>query len=101
MTVEQDFEAVDQFPVGMRVLAVDDDQTCLRILETLLHRCQYHGCSSSQFDKEASRGTAREGLYVLQYGLGQAFRRPQSAWDKPTVTRSMTNPLRYGTGQDG
>ena len=43
MTVEQDFEAVDQFPVGMRVLAVDDDQTCLRILETLLHRCQYHG----------------------------------------------------------
>ncbi|CAN6880699.1 hypothetical protein Bca4012_080763 [Brassica carinata] len=42
MTVEQDFEAVDQFPVGMRVLAVDDDQTCLRILETLLHRCQYH-----------------------------------------------------------
>lgn len=42
MTLEQDFEAVDQFPVGMRVLAVDDDQTCLRILETLLHRCQYH-----------------------------------------------------------
>ncbi|KAF2541310.1 hypothetical protein F2Q68_00029077 [Brassica cretica] len=43
MTVEQGIEAVDQFPVGMRVLAVDDDQTCLRILETLLHRCQYHG----------------------------------------------------------
>ncbi|CAH8328373.1 unnamed protein product [Eruca vesicaria subsp. sativa] len=42
MTVEQDFEALDQFPVGMRVLAVDDDQTCLRILQTLLHRCQYH-----------------------------------------------------------
>nr|VDD48304.1 unnamed protein product [Brassica oleracea] len=43
MTVEQGIEAVDQFPVGMRVLAVDDDHTCLRILETLLHRCQYHG----------------------------------------------------------
>ncbi|CAN7070154.1 unnamed protein product [Brassica oleracea var. botrytis] len=42
MTVEQGIEAVDQFPVGMRVLAVDDDHTCLRILETLLHRCQYH-----------------------------------------------------------
>ncbi|KAL0739310.1 hypothetical protein Bca4012_015520 [Brassica carinata] len=42
MTVEQDIEALDQFPVGMRVLAVDDDQTCLRILETLLYRCQYH-----------------------------------------------------------
>lgn len=33
----------DQFPKGMRVLAVDDDQTCLMILETLLRRCQYHG----------------------------------------------------------
>ncbi|ESQ53989.1 hypothetical protein EUTSA_v10024866mg [Eutrema salsugineum] len=45
MTVEQD---LDQFPVGMRVLAVDDDQTCLRILETLLHRCQYHVTTTDQ-----------------------------------------------------
>ncbi|CAN6900164.1 unnamed protein product [Brassica oleracea var. botrytis] len=42
MTVEQDFEALDQFPVRMRVISVDDDQTCLCILETLLHRCHYH-----------------------------------------------------------
>jgi hypothetical protein len=33
----------DQFPVGMRVLAVDDDPTCLKLLEGLLRRCQYHG----------------------------------------------------------
>jgi hypothetical protein len=33
----------DQFPVGMRVLAVDDDPVCLKVLETLLRRCQYHG----------------------------------------------------------
>jgi hypothetical protein len=33
----------DQFPIGMRVLAVDDDPTCLFLLETLLRRCQYHG----------------------------------------------------------
>jgi hypothetical protein len=40
--------AKDQFPVGMRVLAVDDDPTCLRLLEQLLQHCQYHGmpCSS-------------------------------------------------------
>nr|QUV77618.1 two-component response regulator ARR0 [Lilium lancifolium] len=31
----------DQFPVGMRVLAVDDDPVCLRLLDTLLRRCQY------------------------------------------------------------
>jgi hypothetical protein len=35
--------AKDQFPVGMRVLAVDDDPTCLKVLENLLLRCQYHG----------------------------------------------------------
>jgi two-component response regulator (ARR-B family) len=42
----------DQFPVGMRVLAVDDDPVCLKVLETLLRRCQYHGkdlCSSCLF----------------------------------------------------
>lgn len=33
----------DQFPVGMRVLAVDDDPVCLKVLENLLRRCQYHG----------------------------------------------------------
>ncbi|KAJ0246019.1 Two-component response regulator ARR18 [Hirschfeldia incana] len=32
----------DQFPVGMRVLAVDDNPTCLRKLEELLLRCKYH-----------------------------------------------------------
>ena len=35
--------ANDPFPVGMRVLAVDDDPTCLRLLEGLLRRCQYQG----------------------------------------------------------
>lgn len=35
----------DEFPVGMRVLAVDDDPACLKILEALLRKCQYHGQS--------------------------------------------------------
>ena len=33
----------DRFPVGMRVLAVDDDETCLSVLENLLRKCQYNG----------------------------------------------------------
>lgn len=33
----------DKFPVGMRVLAVDDDRTWLRILDELLRKCQYQG----------------------------------------------------------
>ncbi|KAF8393068.1 hypothetical protein HHK36_021309 [Tetracentron sinense] len=50
MTVEEirgsmvrDDESKDRFPVGMRVLAVDDDPTCLKLLDALLRRCQYHG----------------------------------------------------------
>jgi len=34
---------VDRFPVGMRVLAVDDNPTCLKVLENLLRKCQYQG----------------------------------------------------------
>lgn len=33
----------DQFPVGMRVLVVDDDRTCLLDLEAMLLNCHYHG----------------------------------------------------------
>ncbi|RDY06435.1 Two-component response regulator ORR23, partial [Mucuna pruriens] len=45
MTVVEDHgmdDLRDHFPIGMRVLAVDDDPTCLMVLETLLRRCQYH-----------------------------------------------------------
>lgn len=41
MTVEDGGN--DRFPVGMRVLAVDDDPTCLKVLENLLRSCQYQG----------------------------------------------------------
>ena len=50
MTVEEirgsfgvEDENNDKFPVGMRVLAVDDDPTCLKLLEGLLRKCQYQG----------------------------------------------------------
>lgn len=36
-------DATDNFPVGMRVLAVDDDPTCLKLLDILLRKCQYQG----------------------------------------------------------
>lgn len=32
-----------RFPVGMRVLAVDDDPTCLLVLGNLLRQCDYKG----------------------------------------------------------
>ncbi|CAB4299105.1 unnamed protein product [Prunus armeniaca] len=33
----------DQFPVGLRVLVVDDDPTCLMILKKMLRTCLYDG----------------------------------------------------------
>ncbi|XP_042427699.1 two-component response regulator ORR24-like isoform X1 [Zingiber officinale] len=41
MIVEERKGTRDQFPVGMRVLAVDDNPICLKLLEALLVRCQY------------------------------------------------------------
>ncbi|KAF5939288.1 hypothetical protein HYC85_023547 [Camellia sinensis] len=38
----------DQFPAGLRVLVVDDDITCLKILEQMLRRCMYHVTTCSQ-----------------------------------------------------
>ncbi|KAJ4715173.1 Two-component response regulator [Melia azedarach] len=37
-----DVAVPEQFPVGLRVLVVDDDSSCLRILETMLRRCLYN-----------------------------------------------------------
>lgn len=34
---------MDRFPDGMRVLAVDDDVTYLKILEASLRKCNYEG----------------------------------------------------------
>ncbi|XVF89238.1 hypothetical protein PTKIN_Ptkin19aG0114200 [Pterospermum kingtungense] len=38
----------DRFPIGMRVLAVDDDPICLKVLENLLRKCQYQVTATNQ-----------------------------------------------------
>ncbi|KAJ4710097.1 Two-component response regulator [Melia azedarach] len=43
-----DVAVPDKFPNGLRVLVVDDDTTCLRILETMLRRCLYDVTTCSQ-----------------------------------------------------
>ncbi|KAK2646693.1 hypothetical protein Ddye_021888 [Dipteronia dyeriana] len=40
--------AIDRFPIGMRVLAVDDDPICLKVLENLLRKCQYEVTITNQ-----------------------------------------------------
>lgn len=39
----------DKFPAGLRVMVVDDDPTCLRILERMLRACLYEGAYSLSF----------------------------------------------------
>ena len=46
MTIEN---ANPRFPVGLRVLVVDDDPLCLRIVEKMLKRCQYEGAAKIFF----------------------------------------------------
>ncbi|CAI9285667.1 unnamed protein product [Lactuca saligna] len=50
MTVEEirGSNEIDRFPIGMRVLAVDDDPTCLKLLDGLLRKCQYQVTTTSQ-----------------------------------------------------
>ncbi|KAF5749537.1 two-component response regulator ARR12 [Tripterygium wilfordii] len=38
----------DRFPVGMHVLAVDDDPICLKVLENLLRKCHYNVTITNQ-----------------------------------------------------
>lgn len=33
----------EEFPVGLRVLVVDDDLTCLAIMKKMLWKCRYQG----------------------------------------------------------
>lgn len=51
MTVEEiksENKNHDKLPVGLRVLAVDDDLICLKLLDTQLRKCQYHVTTTSQ-----------------------------------------------------
>ncbi|MED6180848.1 hypothetical protein PIB30_013931 [Stylosanthes scabra] len=41
----------EPFPVGMRVLAVDDDRVCLRTLEQMLIKCRYNVTATTQSRK--------------------------------------------------
>ncbi|XP_049354888.1 two-component response regulator ARR2-like [Solanum verrucosum] len=44
----------DQFPAGLRVLVVDDDPTCLMILEKMLRNCHYEVTKSNRAEHALS-----------------------------------------------
>ncbi|CAN7038531.1 hypothetical protein IGI04_005391 [Brassica rapa subsp. trilocularis] len=55
----------DQFPVGMRVLAVDDNPTCLRKLEELLLRCKYHVTKTMESKKALEMLREKSNMFDL------------------------------------
>lgn len=55
----------DQFPAGLRVLVVDDDVTCLRILERMLNRFLYHVTTCTQAAVALALLRERKGFFHL------------------------------------
>ncbi|XP_022776489.1 two-component response regulator ORR21 [Durio zibethinus] len=53
----------DRFPAGLRVLVVDDDITCLRILEQMLRRCLYTVTTCSQAKAALNLLRERKGCF--------------------------------------
>ena len=40
-------DSFDVFPAGLRVLVVDDDALCLKVVEHMLRRCNYIGAKGA------------------------------------------------------
>ncbi|XP_019176516.1 PREDICTED: two-component response regulator ORR21-like [Ipomoea nil] len=55
----------EQFPVGLRVLVVDDDLLCLRILEQMLRKCKYNVTICSQATAALNLLRERRGCYDI------------------------------------
>ncbi|XP_073287729.1 two-component response regulator ORR21-like [Primulina huaijiensis] len=55
----------EQFPAGLRVLVVDDDLVCLRVLEQMLRKCVYNVTSCSQATVALKLLRERKGCYDI------------------------------------
>ena len=41
----------ERFPSGLRIMAVDDDPLCLKVVEQMLKRCDYKGAAIQSFNE--------------------------------------------------
>ncbi|CAA6664759.1 unnamed protein product [Spirodela intermedia] len=60
-----DEEVPERFPAGLRVLVVDDDTTCLKILEQMLQKCEYNVTICSRAVSALSLLRERKGHFDL------------------------------------
>ncbi|XP_074588851.1 uncharacterized protein LOC141844757 [Curcuma longa] len=54
-----------EFPAGLRVLLVDDDPTCLMILDRMLRKCLYHVTTCSRAEAALNILRANKGCFDL------------------------------------
>ncbi|XP_048140265.1 two-component response regulator ARR14-like isoform X1 [Rhodamnia argentea] len=55
----------DQFPKGLRVLVVDDDVTCLHLLEKMLQHCSYQATKCQRGEDALSMIRERKGWFDI------------------------------------
>ena len=82
-----------RFPVGLRVLVVDDDPLCLRIVEKMLKRCQYEGAA-----KIFTRARVRSYLAKISTETGRKEARQTSAGEdeaRGSAERAETRSTRW------
>lgn len=58
-------DKMDMFPAGLRVLVVDDDFACLRIVEQMLRRCSYLATTCSQATAALNLLREKKGCFDL------------------------------------
>lgn len=59
-------------PAGLRVLVVDDDKLCLKVISKMLQQCNYEGVRSSLLVDEVQAAKRRSARQVLRTGNWQA-----------------------------
>ncbi|KAK8343169.1 hypothetical protein V6Z12_A08G282700 [Gossypium hirsutum] len=99
----------DQFPVGMRVLAVDDDPICLKILANLLCKCQYQVLSAHSDTKLVMKGITHGACdYLLKpvrieelKNIWQHVVRRKKPDSKDELAAPNHDKARGGTGEAG
>ncbi|KAB5568544.1 hypothetical protein DKX38_002337 [Salix brachista] len=86
----------DQFPAGLRVLVVDDDPTCLEILEKMLRICLYEASSPSPEIVAFVNSFAY--TYVSFDLSGAELRLPRR---RSSISQTMNHPFKQRIRQEG
>ena len=75
------------FPIGLRVLVVDDDPLCLKIVEKMLKRCQYEGACLARHMRPPLSATSQ---LEPEFPSGRAVSKRR--WNGSRATVSLPAP---------